>query len=73
LDVRENVRFQGGHLSRWVATHYPTTACVLAVELKKTFMDEWTGTPNAEHIAQLAGALGTAAERTVDALIGAQR
>ena len=70
LDVRENVRFTGGHLCRWIAQHYPTTACVVAVEFKKTFMDEWTDTPDADHIAQLAGALGTAAERTVDALIG---
>jgi hypothetical protein len=71
LDVRENVRFTGGHLSRWVAHHYPTTACVLAVEFKKTFMDEWTDTPDHGHIAQLAGAMAAAAERTVDASIGA--
>ena len=73
LDVRENVRFTGGHLSRWVAQRYPTTACVLAVEFKKSFMDEWSDTPDDDHIAQLAGALGAAAEPTVDALIGARR
>lgn len=70
LDVRENVRFRGGHLSRWVAREYPTTACAVAVEFKKTFMDEWTDTPNADHIAQLASALRAAAEPTVDALVG---
>ncbi len=43
-DVRENVKFRGGNLSRWVHETWPRTGCALAVELKKTFMDEWTGT-----------------------------
>ncbi len=43
LDVRENVRFQGGHLARWVHENYPTSGCALAIEVKKVFMDEWTG------------------------------
>ena len=43
FDVRENVRFRGGYLCRWVAEHYPDTACALAIEFKKVFMDEWTG------------------------------
>jgi len=43
LDVRENVRFRGGHLSRWVHAAFPGQACCLAVEVKKFFMDERTG------------------------------
>lgn len=43
LDVRENVRFRGGYLSRWVHQNYPTAGCALAVEVKKIYMDEWTG------------------------------
>ena len=43
LDVRENVRFRGGHFSRWVHEHFPGSACCLAIEFKKFFMDEWTG------------------------------
>ncbi len=43
LDVRENVRFQGGHLARWVHATFPSSGCVLAIEIKKFFMDEWTG------------------------------
>jgi len=43
LDVRENVKFQGGAMTRWVHESYPYTACSLAIELKKFFMDEWTG------------------------------
>lgn len=43
LDVRENVRFRGGHLSRWVHANFPGQAGCLAVEVKKFFMDEHTG------------------------------
>ena len=43
LDVRENVRFRGGHLSRWVHSAFPGQVCCLAVEVKKFFMDERTG------------------------------
>lgn len=43
LDVRENVRFRGGHLSRWVHATFPGQACCLAVEVKKFFMDEYGG------------------------------
>lgn len=42
LDVRENVKFGGGHFAAWVHRHYPG-ACVISVEVKKFFMDEWTG------------------------------
>jgi len=43
LDVRENVRFRGGHFSVWIHRQFPQSACCLAVEFKKFFMDEWTG------------------------------
>jgi N-formylglutamate amidohydrolase len=43
FDVRENVRFRGGYLPRWVHEHYPRSVCAIAVEVKKSFMDEWTG------------------------------
>lgn len=42
LDVRENVRFQGGQIPKWIHANYPETGCALAVEVKKFFMDEWT-------------------------------
>jgi N-formylglutamate deformylase len=57
LDVRENVRFRGGHLSRWVTANYPDTGCTLALEFKKLFMDEWSGECDVEHVAQLRHAL----------------
>jgi N-formylglutamate deformylase len=43
LDVRENVKFFGGQLPRWIHEHYPRSACALAIEVKKFFMNEWTG------------------------------
>ncbi len=42
LDVRENVKFPGGYLAEWVHAHYPDSGCVLAIEVKKFFMNEWT-------------------------------
>lgn len=43
LDVRENVKFQGGQFSRWVHETFPGAGCSIAIEFKKFFMDEWTG------------------------------
>jgi N-formylglutamate deformylase len=43
LDVRENVRFFGGELSKWCHREFPQSVCALAIEVKKFFMDEWTG------------------------------
>ena len=57
LDVRENVKFQGGYLSQWIHERYGSDACVLAVEFKKTFMDEWSGTPDRPHLDALRKAL----------------
>jgi len=46
LDVRENIRFRGGHLAQWTHQTFPKSGCVLAIEFKKFFMDEWTGQPD---------------------------
>lgn len=73
LDVRENVKFRGGFLSQWVAHRYPDAGCVLAVECKKTFMDEWSGRYDPEHVAQLRRAVATATERTLVAVAGVTR
>ncbi|MBA3460652.1 MAG: N-formylglutamate amidohydrolase [Deltaproteobacteria bacterium] len=57
LDVRENVKFKGGAMSRWINARFPTTGCSLALEFKKTFMDEWTGVPDDARIAALSRAV----------------
>lgn len=57
IDVRENVRFKGANLARWVHERYPEQGCALAIEFKKTYMDEWTGMPDNDRIKVLAVAL----------------
>jgi N-formylglutamate deformylase len=74
LDVRENVRFRGGHLARWAHDRYPGRAGVLAVELKKAFMDEWTGEIDGHHLDGLGVALAATMPGLVDALpVGGHR
>lgn len=44
-DVRVNVRWEdGGHFPEWLHATYGAKACVITLEYKKVFMDEWTGT-----------------------------
>jgi N-formylglutamate amidohydrolase len=43
VDVRENVRFRGGYFAGWAHRAFPEEVCVLALEVKKTFMDEHDG------------------------------
>ena len=43
LDVRENVKFGGGEFSKWVHREFPDSACSIAIEWKKFWMDEWSG------------------------------
>ena len=50
LDVRENVKFRGGHFPQWIHNTFPAHACAIAIEFRKSFMDEWTGTPEATHL-----------------------
>ncbi len=64
LDVRENIRFRGRQLAAWTHARYPDRAVVLALEFKKTFMDEWTGEVDHARIDELARALA----RTVPAV-----
>ena len=46
LDVRENIAFQGrGEQTRFVHGRYPGAGCAIAFEVKKFYMDEWTGVP----------------------------
>jgi N-formylglutamate deformylase len=57
LDVRENVKFRGGQLSRWIHKTFPETGCSLAIEFKKFFMDEWTGEVDPQANALILAAL----------------
>lgn len=68
LDVRENVRFWGQNEARWAHRRHPDVACVLALEFKKEFMDEWTGRPDPAVVAELSAALADAADAVAQAL-----
>jgi N-formylglutamate deformylase len=57
LDVRENVKFQGRHLAHWIHTNFPTSGCGLEIELKKFFMDEWSGQVDKVQLAGIRAAL----------------
>ena len=57
LDVRENVKFRGRQLAQWIHSTYPGVACVIAVEFKKFYMDEWTGVGDVEQIQAIRDAL----------------
>ncbi|MBD1397455.1 N-formylglutamate amidohydrolase [Pontibacter sp. JH31] len=57
LDVRENVKFEGGHFMRWIHDTFPDRACVISIEFKKFFMDEWTGIPDQAQLQEIRKAL----------------
>ncbi len=71
LDVRENVKFHGGQVPRWIHENFPESVCTLAIEVKKFFMNEWTGELDpTQHdavgraLATAAAAVGKALEKT---------
>ena len=57
LDVRENIKFGGGYFADWAHMNFPNSACVLAIEFKKFFMDEWTGQANYQQLNMIRRAL----------------
>jgi N-formylglutamate amidohydrolase len=65
LDVRENVCFRGRHLAGWVHDRYPETGCALAIEVKKFYMDEHSGTID----GPLSTAVGDALAGTVAGVV----
>ena len=68
LDVRENVRFRGRQLAAWTHARYPARGVVLALEFKKTFMDEWSGEVDRARIEELARALAGTVPRVEESL-----
>lgn len=72
FDVRENVKFRGGHFAHWVAETFPRSACALAIEFKKTYMDEWSGVVNDAEVTRIRSAVTSAADSIERALEGAR-
>jgi N-formylglutamate deformylase len=65
LDVRENLKFQGGQFPCWIHQTFPNSACALAIEFKKFFMEEWTGHPDPVQVQ----AIGQALQSTVPGVL----
>lgn len=61
LDVRENVRFQGGYMVQWIHANFPRRVCGLAVEVKKFFMNEWSGEVHEAELAAIGEILARSA------------
>ena len=59
LQVLENTPFGGGHFPRWVNETSGESGCAVAIEFKKTFMNEWTGEPDNARIEALRQALAS--------------
>lgn len=57
LDVRENVKFRGRQFAQWIHLRYPKSVCVLSIEVKKFFMDEWSGMGDPVQVQALRQAL----------------
>ena len=68
LDVRENVKFRGGNHGRWAHQTFPDAACVLSIEVKKFFMDEWSGEPDPRQLEAIPRALAATVPGVLEAL-----
>jgi N-formylglutamate deformylase len=66
LDVRENVKFFGGQLPRWINDNFPDSVCALAIEVKKFFMNEWTGELDVQQHRAIGKVLREAAQAVED-------
>jgi hypothetical protein len=53
------VKFRGGHFPQWINANFPGAVCAIAVEFKKTFMDEWTGELDHAALQRLEKALAS--------------
>ena len=58
-EVRENVKFRGGRFSQWVHETFPDSGCSIAIEFRKSFMDEWTGIPSRHDVLAIRGLLAS--------------
>ena len=68
LDVRENVKFEGGYFAEWVHARFPYSACVLAIEVKKFFMNEWTHKADFTRLSAVHQALKNSASGVLEEL-----
>lgn len=53
LDIRANIRFQVAYLSTWIQANFPGRVASIQFEIKKFFMDEWTGIPDHDQVNKI--------------------
>jgi len=68
VDVGENVKFGGGHFAHWVADTFGDQGATLAIEFKKTYMDEWSGEVDERAVARNRAVMAEAADAVEAAL-----
>lgn len=71
LDVRENIKFWGGHFPYWVHQTFPQSACVLSIEVKKFFMDEWSNELDLAQLDAIRCAFGSTVPGVLETLMQA--
>ncbi len=69
LDARENVKFEGRQVAAWVHEKFGDVGFALAIEFKKSFMDEWSD----EIFPAEFDRLGVFLESSVDPVLAAWR
>jgi N-formylglutamate deformylase len=68
LDARENVKFEGRELARFVHDNFGEVGCALAIEFRKEYVDEWTDRVDEIRL----GELGVALAKSVDPVLRAK-
>ena len=63
MDVRRNVRYpDGGHWPEWVHANYGAEVATITLEVKKFYMDEWSGDAHLPIVEDVRLAMEAAAE-----------
>ena len=65
LDVRQNVKFSGGYLSRFINQKFKGNVCCISIEFQKFWMNEWTGEVHDECLLLLKKIFDEAVERVL--------
>ncbi len=70
VTVGENVRFGGGHFPTWVNQRYGAFGAAVAIEVKKFYMDEWTGRAHPRALRACTALIHRMAQAMTEALEG---
>ena len=69
LDVRRNVRYpDGGHWPEWIFAQYGDDVATITLEVKKFYMDEWSGDAHLPIVEDLRAGMAKAAQVARDVL-----